>query len=519
LDTLIFPDLARVARRGLAFLALLCLVVIGIPGLALAQSTPSDERAGEIAALRERIRSLREQAATLREASEERVDEESDERAGEIAALRERIRSLREQAAILREASEGRVEEESDERAGEIAALRERIRSLREQAATLREASEGRVDEESDERAGEIAALRERIRSLREQAASLGEAAGELLAQGKLEEEASPSEENPGAAGEEVEFFFKQSSFTRWEKVKKILSRFFRAYIARDLHRVLAQFSPSAAQAILIFRNAILRDFQREVDISLDVELLEYRSSPDTLEVRFRWNRHATDVQTGLVRVLSGIATFWLDRNSDFRIVRMTGAMPFGIGDPDVQKQARAGQASKPLYLTPEGLPGSPEDPQSPAPASAPPVETLSLQLVGSFPNNPVDIAAINFETGQVRKVLSADPLIEVPLPGEDLFAYVYLGKFVGSTPVRLRAVNGAALSECGAPSFPLLQWKDLSPAPVGLQGDTARGSTIGLRTGEGNHVIVDFPSQATANYLLGGSSPIVNPVGQESCP
>jgi hypothetical protein len=276
----------------------------------------------------------------------------------------------------------------------------------------------------------------------------------------------------------------------------------------------LAQFPPSAAQATSIFRNAILNDFQQETDITLDVELLEYRNSMKTLEVRFRWNRHSVGLKTGQVQVLSGVASFWLERESNYLIRQVAGAMPFGIGDPEVQNQARAGQVLDPLYLTPDGLPLPAQDPK------APPIKTLPLQLIASLAN-PVDLAAIDFETGRVRKVLSANPLTEAALPGEDLFAYVYSGKFIGKgPPVRLRAVNGAALSECGPKLFLLLRWKEVSsPPPVASQGDTSIGRIVGVRTGEGNYVLVDFPDRVQANYLLGGSTTIVNPVGQERCP
>lgn len=137
------------------------------------------------------------------------------------------------------------------------------------------------------------------------------------------------------------------SSSTRWEAAKRVLRRFLSAYVARDLGGVLRCLSQSFVQDLTVLRNALMEDFQRETDINLDLELLNYRFTRDSVQVEVRWSRSATDQQSGAAAVRTGTSRILLSREGGFGISGWFGATPFGLSDAAWNRQAAAGDVNR----------------------------------------------------------------------------------------------------------------------------------------------------------------------------
>jgi hypothetical protein len=65
-----------------------------------------------------------------------------------------------------------------------------------------------------------------------------------------------------------------------------------------------------------ITRKAVMQDFQTEDNMSVDVEISEYRQTFETLCTRFRWNRVATRIRTGIPAGYVGRFKGWVPLKS-----------------------------------------------------------------------------------------------------------------------------------------------------------------------------------------------------------
>jgi hypothetical protein len=124
------------------------------------------------------------------------------------------------------------------------------------------------------------------------------------------------------------------------------ITRLMATYVGRDLSGFMRVISDNFTQDSSILRNAISADFQSESNANVDIELLEYRMTQDTIQVKIRWNRTATDQKTGATSVQTGTATLLFDRRDNFRLMAWLGLSPFGLTDAQWTQQAAAGDPS-----------------------------------------------------------------------------------------------------------------------------------------------------------------------------
>jgi hypothetical protein len=130
---------------------------------------------------------------------------------------------------------------------------------------------------------------------------------------------------------------------TAWETIKGTLEGFSRAYVDRDVTGAMRWIGRNFTQDAGVLRNALLRDFQRETSITLDLVLQGYRTTRDGAAVQLDWNRTGTDQRTGQSLVRRGSSRVLFDRHDAYRIVTWFGTTPFGLGDPQWETQSRLG--------------------------------------------------------------------------------------------------------------------------------------------------------------------------------
>ncbi len=148
-------------------------------------------------------------------------------------------------------------------------------------------------------------------------------------------------------SGSPAEFGLGFEDRTRWEAAKEWIRRFFDAYTQGDVAGMMRCLSQDFAQDSSIFRNAALRDLQEETGIRVDIELLEYRLTLDSVVVRIRWNRSSIDQNSGAaLNASSGECEFVFDRHDRMRFKLLRGRLPFGLRDPQLQQQAASGDPS-----------------------------------------------------------------------------------------------------------------------------------------------------------------------------
>jgi hypothetical protein len=133
----------------------------------------------------------------------------------------------------------------------------------------------------------------------------------------------------------------------RWDVVKAVIRRFIAAYVSGDLSGVMRTLSGSFLQDPTVLRNALQEDFKRLTSINLDIELFSYRLTRDSIQVEVRWNRSATDQQTGVVSVLTGSSRMLFGREGGFGFTGWYGSTPFGRFDTAWRKQAEAGAVNE----------------------------------------------------------------------------------------------------------------------------------------------------------------------------
>lgn len=123
------------------------------------------------------------------------------------------------------------------------------------------------------------------------------------------------------------------SDRTRWAQAKAALERLGRAYVDKDLAGFLSAFSSQFAQDMAVLRQAVLDDFQRDDDLRLDFELLEFRVTFSTIQARIRWIRSANPRDGRATQVLTGESTLLFDRHEGFRLKAWRGLPAFGVRD------------------------------------------------------------------------------------------------------------------------------------------------------------------------------------------
>jgi hypothetical protein len=144
-------------------------------------------------------------------------------------------------------------------------------------------------------------------------------------------------------------------SRSRWDAVKGVLRRFIAAYVSGNLGGVMRTLSRSFLQDPSVLRNAIQDDFKREANINLDLELLSYRFSRDSVQVEVRWSRTSTDQQSGATSVRTGSSRLLFGRSGGYGLTGWFGATPFGLADTAWTQQAAAGDVNQVNSHAPSG--------------------------------------------------------------------------------------------------------------------------------------------------------------------
>lgn len=290
----------------------------------------------------------------------------------------------------------------------------------------------------------------------------------------------------------------------RWQAVKRTLRDLVRAYVENDIGGVLRLLAADVVPDSSVFFNAIKEDYEAETNIALDLELLRYRLGMEESCVDLRWNRNATRMVDGGVSVDRGTATFCFSRDSGMKLSRAQGRLPFGLGDPQLQKQASGGQ------LNPD-----PENPNAGTLAVG--VQTLVLD-VDHRPGGRGNVAFVDLETGRVRKATSTN-LDDLPgEPGEDFYVATDLQ---AATPdgICFHHVNGTGVVGCdGGFDQPFSALREIDTTRFVRVTDDVFGYHFGVRTTEGNFAFVRVPNFRDASFKI-ARSPIVQPEGSQRCP
>lgn len=206
----------------------------------------------------------------------------------------------------------------------------------------------------------------------------------------------SPADRSP--AGPEVDAPVRvEPSVTFWERAKRTLRDFLRAYVAGDLMGAMRQVDEDYPAAGLL-RNALLEDFQQETGISVDVQLVRFQVGPRSLEVLLDWRRTATRQGTGTPVVQTGQSSVLISREG--RILGVRGALFAGLTDPDYRTQTRAGQltGTDPVTLFGEDLgAGTGASSSTSGGGSSLAFRTITLPLTAATPNAYVDFEDESF--------------------------------------------------------------------------------------------------------------------------
>lgn len=307
----------------------------------------------------------------------------------------------------------------------------------------------------------------------------------------------------------------------RWDQAKKVLGRFFRAYVTGDVGAFRRQFARDMVQDVGIYTNAFLADHQDQTEISLDLQLLNYLERGEQMSVDLRWNRRSTLKDRGLVRVDTGECRAFLDRDQDYRIRLLVGRVPFGLDDPEVRKQARSGQLNSPpgTSLVPE-VASSPSPAPSPAPVPGPngPIR-IPVQLDPRGDN----VAALDLSRGGVRKLQAASSNLIASQPGEDLAVFILPNSAPGAT-ITLVPLNGSRVGNCPDPGS-LQSLRSVVTANLPGVQTSLRSRYWAVETGSGEYAFlqVDDDNQTRAPvsvyYAWTQGRPLVFPDGTRDCP
>ncbi len=292
---------------------------------------------------------------------------------------------------------------------------------------------------------------------------------------------------------------------TRWQVCKEQLTAMFRSYLEKDVRGFLAGWARDSFTDLSILRNAVLADFLAETQVNLDLEMLEYRMSRDTIRARFRWNRAAVLQVSGRLEVTRGTTEVFFDRHQKFKVKQMIGSVPFGLRDGTLQKQVAAGN------------PNPSEDQVTPDPAgSGNSLQTVTLSLDPS-PGGFGNVAFFDVETRQVRKAQSAHPSSVPGAPGEDFRIWIPLGFPPAAGDTRIDALGSAQVSAC-PPNVPLSAFQRIRPEYLGSNSSTAVSEIFGTRTDEGQFVLVELSDLSLLSFLV-GNGPNFQANGAQICP
>ncbi len=319
---------------------------------------------------------------------------------------------------------------------------------------------------------------------------------------------------------------------TRWERAKYWIRRLFEAYVRGDLPGVMQCLSRDFAQDASIFRNAVLEDFQNDGNINVDVELLEYRMSFDSLIARVGWNRAAVRLANGTaLAAQSGECEIVFDRHHRMRLKMLRGQMPVGLRDPEWVRQAEAGQHQS-------GFPGGGGGGGGAVVVNGPTV--VLNEGTGQ------DHLRMNLETGSVQVYdpsscapnCTAFP-IDLTLGLNTCSAFLDFLVLQGGHPLNANPPYGPppALGQC-VPGSVVTDFGDVIAGSLGISdnfstGNPVAGETVvyALQTAEGNFALVEFvlttlvggcgsaQIQVQTRWFLGGASPGGVGTGTSSCP
>lgn len=358
------------------------------------------------------------------------------------------------------------------------------------------------------------------------------------------------SERLPGSPPVQVQ----TKDVTRWEMVKQTLSGFFRAYLDRDIQGVMNRVARDFQQNREVLRNAIRKDFDAEGVTNLDVELLEYRMTRETVLVRVRWLRSSTEFQNGQPSpVTSANAVLLFGRNDGFRLTSWQGPSPFGTRDSTWQAQVAGSdpQLISGLTSTPTEPDPDPEPPvhPMPTPTCGPERSSYSFSTVAIVVEGPSTLRSkqgiatvptvlfFDFEAGSVR---GGDYDTECggtsgcEFQGNEDVALMVLQDYTGVDSPRAYLVprQGAQSTQMvpcnGATSPDQIRFIDvtqLEPRSSFSFVSTA-DRLYGFQTIEGNYAVasislkaVDGTYSATGEWKLACERPILDSSAPFSCP
>ena len=301
-----------------------------------------------------------------------------------------------------------------------------------------------------------------------------------------------PNAGNPGGPGGDgtdaipagtfnLEWEFQANPETRWDAVKQTLMQMFQGYVNGDLNAFMSGFSGSMSQDVSIFRNAASGDFQRDTSINVDIQILEYRVNFDQICTRFLWNRNAVDQKTGVVGVQTGETYSCFNRHDGFKVSLMTGQVPFGAGDPQLQTQLQAGQPNDPgaNSATPSPSPTTPAPP--PMANNGPFSRTLMLSM-SSGGNNA---AALDLENESYQRFFfefntGGSAMSEPSQAGEDF--YVWLETSGEGDQIFYQGVAGTTVLPCSGSTPTIANVRDiLGGGATGAQTGESVSHTFGL--------------------------------------
>jgi hypothetical protein len=295
---------------------------------------------------------------------------------------------------------------------------------------------------------------------------------------------------------------------TRWAVAKQTLRRMFLGYVQGDISAFMGGFSADMEQDRTVFQNAAMRDFQGETSINVDLQILEYRVTFGQLCTRFLWNRNAVDQRSGVTSVQVGETYACFDRHDDFRVQLMTGSVPFGLSDPQLQSQVRAGQVNLPGAAPPATQPAT-----LPPPAASGPF-TVSLNIGGGS-GGPGNVVAIDLETEARRQFIDfgSAPLAVNPAPGEDLAVYVDV---FSPSPIYFQGLNGAQVVPCvsSPPNFTDVR----NVNGLFTEDNSFTSTTFGVETPGGLRALVILNGTTDLQFIRNPSGNPVQSSGSVDC-
>jgi hypothetical protein len=287
------------------------------------------------------------------------------------------------------------------------------------------------------------------------------------------------------------------SSASRYRRVKQNLANAMRGYVAKDISTFMDLFARSFTQDLTIFRNAVNDDFVNDNDISVDLELLSYQLSQDTVGLSLIWNRTSTASNGGAPTVERGSSRLIFDRNDDFRVKTWLDSTPFGRRDQALRAQVQGGQVNDQTGIpTPTAT--------TTAPTPDPPV-TVAWSPASDF-NNAL---AVDVDLGISRPFSdSLTPNVGDFAAGEDFS--IHLGFGVPNPRVQVLSNTGGAVARCvGLPAPTQIgDIRNLISTSITAGNSTfatANGSqeVFGLRTPGGKFVVLEVPAEPSTSQSI----------------